>query len=822
MTANIKLYQYCRLTPSNNFYCDDIQKHLNTLNEISIDEYNYVKINYKIEIKITIPQDFYDYKKICNYMTITQPEDSSERKTFYYYITSMEWVSQNTCKLVAVMDTMTTYWQDLKPLVSNRSVVSREHKDRIELYEKNIEQCTFLRKIDRVNEGITPNTYTNSANKIALQNENLKCYLMYKNRDNIDPEKPTTPNPVECFLIPNKRIKIADGTYVGDRSVTVDDLVSGKKYYFTISDNFNDFTCYFGQATDVNVGVTVVNKTFTFMNGEGEYRNETYKMATLEKQGSGLKLTLSSYDDNDNFLRIHEYTNVEGFLLKSSVMARLSTNKTNEYVVANTYTEIESFISGNEDEKFTKVIEDIDRTDSKIIKIIELPYYPVPFIEDEKRFNGFTYDDDSKLFKLDNLNIKFLYNNVANIKSNFYVKFAQEEYDLVTPRSIHKNTKIDNAYIFGLESKLCHSNFYFYKVVYDSFSKVIRYENIDNLPIVIDIDFKATSTMNSAFSFKINVDDIYQTEDFYKYINVKRNNELTLYNSAYVNYIRNGYNYDVKNKNRQIGMGILNTTLNVATSIAGFALSAYTGGLSIVAGIGAGASAIGSIANTISSSISAEENIQKQLQNLQAQSTSVQGSDDIDLLNYYSNNELLGMRYYISSRMQEELNKLFYYCGYASNVTKIPDFDSRMNFNYVQAKIVFYEEKYNEDIMKDIKDRFSVGITFLHPYDLSNEIYDFEQKYENIEYSVWHDLNDESFVSPLDIEIEELEEEGETITGILEGNEIPLVDKDTILENILRYDNTLKKIKEIVKIEDRITKIEEIKNNLRKIKSKVK
>ena len=66
----------------------------------------------------------------------------------------------------------------------------------------------------------------------------------------------------------------------------------------------------------------------------------------------------------------------------------------------------------------------------------------------------------------------------------------------------------------------------------------------------------------------------YEQEDYDRLIYVNRNNEVSTYDNAYLNYIRTGYNYDVKNKNRNIASSILGmltgvggTTLDIGRNI---------------------------------------------------------------------------------------------------------------------------------------------------------------------------------------------------------------------------------------------------------------
>ena len=129
-----------------------------------------------------------------------------------------------------------------------------------------------------------------------------------------------------------------------------------------------------------------------------------------------------------------------------------------------------------------------------------------------------------------------------------------------------------------------------------------------------------------------------------------------------------------------------------------------------------------------------ENSMQNKLNNLAAQSTTVIGSDDVDLLSYYNGNRLEIKKYDTISQQKEALYKLFFYSGYAHNAMAKPNITSRYWFNFIQCKPVFNEEgatPYN-DHLDDVKTRYQAGVTvYHHHYDTIR--WDWEQKFENWE-----------------------------------------------------------------------------------------
>lgn len=161
--------------------------------------------------------------------------------------------------------------------------------------------------------------------------------------------------------------------------------------------------------------------------------------------------------------------------------------------------------------------------------------------------------------------------------------------------------------------------------------------------------------------------------------------------------------------------------------------------LSTVQALGQAGSTATGLMGTIAGIIQGEQNLKRTLQEANAQAISVEGSDDIDLLNYYNfDNKLFYTRYYISDRLQSEVDKLFYYAGYATNQTKIPNLNTRVNFNFIQMDLKLKQDKLNSDVDEDIKARLQIGVTFHHEY---NGTYDFDQECENLERAVWEEIN---------------------------------------------------------------------------------
>lgn len=350
------------------------------------------------------------------------------------------------------------------------------------------------------------------------------------------------------------------------------------------------------------------------------------------------------------------------------------------------------------------------------------------------------------------------------------------------------------------ESALYKSEYFQMKFVYDSFNYIIQNELLSGTTYVNKdlskpwyMKMVTTSTMNSRFLFDFNNNNKgikywKQTQDYPYLMSVARNNNVVTYNSEYVNYMRNGYNYDVKAKNASIQNAVLSTVasgVNLATlgisaadrafdtavkvaQIRANALkkaikktnpsvevplpSAFNsilnavdladatfqaeqlrnqGSTANVLALGQAFNGVTSIINNINSIQQTEAAFEQKQHQIKNASVSVAGSDDIDLLSYYSNNRMKLERWEVSHRMRSALFDLYYYQGYATNEQKKPTHNGRRWFDFLQCTADIDNIKnIDQRFIDDIKAKFSIGVTYYHKY---NNQWDIDQKKENLE-----------------------------------------------------------------------------------------
>ena len=115
-----------------------------------------------------------------------------------------------------------------------------------------------------------------------------------------------------------------------------------------------------------------------------------------------------------------------------------------------------------------------------------------------------------------------------------------------------------------------------------------------------------------------------------------------------MNYLRNGYNYDLKAKNIQTAQSWIGTGLSIGGGIVSLLAGVGTGGVSTALGVSLITNAVSSISSNIFNNIQSEANIEQKLSEAKNTANSVNSSDDLNLLNWYSDNLLWATTYDIS------------------------------------------------------------------------------------------------------------------------------------------------------------------------------
>jgi len=698
--TTIKLYNV-GFNSDQNAVVDSIESYLSTLTPIYSDTINYVKIDLDIVVNLKLDQEMTNNPSF-NYVRILMEDNT---RPFYYYLSQPpQWLSKEAVRLNLSMDTLNTF-QDLLTF-SDKTNIIRQHKDRFKesTYDP-LFPLVATRIVDRLEEIQGLIKYRESTSIISGE-DNIKWYLIYANdNDNANA-------PVSCYIAPSESV-----TFYGEHAT------------YTPS--------FFNTGTTGDIYLIKENRTLTILTTT----NQTITLHTTSNQ----TYYISTVADGTYFNVIGKGSSTQSYGCKeigfsgTTHLCFYNRARASELLNLSATTFIE--ICKNSEATQTLLssggytlssIKDVNRTYSTLIKIIECPYEPFTLTTSSDGYqipSGFqvsnTLDLASSpitLLKLDNLEQDF----EAQLNN-----YSINEYNCSLPAvDQRRNTRKNPIY----ESKLYHSDFYSLIFNYDSFTKEEKVEDL--IPTgrpapYFKIYYKQANTITSNLGFKFDIQNGVQktNEIFDKYLIAKRNNEIPIYNSSYLNYIRNGYNYDLKAKANQAFQNTLNTGLSIGAGIASMLAGGATGGASTALGISLLTSSITSISNLAFNNINSNDNLERKLLEAKNTTNSVESSDDLNLLNWYSDNKLWISKYSISDQQKSNVFDILFKTGYSCNEAGYPNTHTRYRFNFVQCYADF-QTKSNpvwQAYINDVIRRFEIGVTYFHTYD------DFNQQYENWE-----------------------------------------------------------------------------------------
>lgn len=696
MAVSTLIFYTTNITPEKNCKVDDLANYLETCNKMTIGSFQYSKIKLDDTIKIDWNQNELPNFPF-NYLSIKKSDDIND-KTYYYFVLNSNWKSENTVELQISLDTINTFWNELN--WTAKTNITRQHKDRFLQKARDTSGTTrFQRIIDDYDEGISPVKFLTSEKKMNDNNKpDINWYLIYKS-------SPYTDTTLDCLLC-------VDGDF--EIPVLMNGLDPAKlnvsnTYYIDGADG------EFFYATRSGVGYTIGP-------------DKRYKAAYINKDSTGKVTVIGVADSSENNKRLDDFTNFTTVnrLYNNSANLRKINKYEPTFLNYKDLTEQEildiNYIGKNK----VRLFKDVDRTDTKLVKIIKMPYAPFE-----------TLDEFQWRVVFDYTRLPFL--RLAELDTDFLTQINQDT--LTELQRTLTNDYIDSKPVHDItmESKLYNSNFYGIKYYYDNFEKEFLLEryspkssNTSNIYATIKFKQSNNISSNSLFDFELTNANYNEPSVYSRYMMANRSQELALYTNDYLNYIRNGFNYDKKLKASQNQANWVGFTLSTIGATASFVSSIWTGGAGVAAGISFATSAVASLTNTIVTQQQSEASLAQKLEDEKRKASSVSNMDDTNLLAYYNGNRLISTREQCTEAMKKAIYNLFRLTGYSCNDYQIPSFNTREWYNFIQCKAVFDESnwRYGQDFLNDIKSRFETGITVYHKVD--ND-YDWNQEKENFE-----------------------------------------------------------------------------------------
>lgn len=676
MSFKIILYS-TSLTKQPHRLIENISAFLNQEGKATIGFSNlsFPKVGIEFSMKLPISNfENFNFGTPYNYAEIE--EDGNSNNRCYAFIDKIDYIGLDVVNLSFTLDLLNTLPLS-KDSFSPRTFINRQLTERFNKFTSEDGSIHWIaRNTDKyVDEGITPQLVRGGAKAVAASDP---WYLIYKNS--------------------------AEGTPALYLASKTEGRYSGTKAFFGISDfQGND---KFKEVAVFYPGTICNEKGEAIGLGGAEYLMifPEFDQTTHEING----LAMATFSENKPGVRKKElkgkefslYGLTEYYYYKTQFQPSDDIKK---WPHATASTTVEAF----------KGIDSLDRSSPDIVKIVECPYCPTSKIEIST--GAISFGGGADIF-IDDGWMRFIdlepdLRNYLNFTTDITEFFPY----MVIPA--HEGQRV-------IDPKINSYPFFAIRLLYDSFSKEFDpaklmpesfYDGYFTDGMLATIDYIQSSDISSSLIFIVHFDDAYrnETEDYWNVLVSTRNNALPLYSSDYLNYMRNGYNYDKKRQEQNNAYMWTSTGLQIGAAVAGFALAPFTGGISAVAAVGSVASAAGSIYGNIKNQEQASDSIEQNIKQAKARAYSVASVDDFSLFKAYSGNALKYEIWRLRDADRVRLDQLFFYQGYKMEIYSVPKWNCRKEFDYVQCAPVFNFPIRN-DYLEALNNLFLEGVYIVH------------------------------------------------------------------------------------------------------------
>lgn len=708
---NVTLYQ-TSLRPSHNAVYESLEKYLATLKPtLSYADFAFIKPALQTSIKIDLTGKQFGAKEVGNYLVA-----SDGSGTWYYFVLGCQWKAKNTLMLNLGLDTLNTYWDDLKDNFSAQTHISRRYKDR---FIKSAD--SLVAKVDAMAESISapPQVRVKSKSFDPSGNFYNGWYLVYKTM--YADTSSLASNPVTVLAVPSvsTSIKTTDvGTVTldtrdlqddswillgpestatdgagavystGDRDQVIVGRPEGADYLILLhiilpNPSATYLNIYYQQVKSDSISLTKCNHY---------YRQVTHCPALEDVSGEQKALT-----DDEYYRQIGAQTSYD---IQITVRA------------GEQYSSIPSFADWYE----------TGCTDPTVVKILQLPYPPFTFIKDstgalnlpsgwEFTINGLVLTDKSRSLSCDLGQIaRYLPSGTDFVKDS---------------------VDVSNAFDLKYETKLYNSAFITSKLVYDTAVWVDRPENAENdysRDAQLRVTFTLSSSMDGTLLFTMS-NNTNQTSDFGESLVSTRTLEVPYFTNEYLNYLRYGKAVDERNRGLSVASTIASAA-GTAASLAGAAAMGLGTGPGAVVSLAIGA--VTAIIGTTSSIMKANDTINAKIDQYTHQSSQAKATSDVSIFSVYGKNRLLNIVYEPIPQLKEAIGNYFRLYGYADDSTGVPETETRYWSDYFVLEPQFKDDLVWNEFKEDIVARMKLGFRIHHWHDA----YDFDNEKENWELSL--------------------------------------------------------------------------------------
>lgn len=737
-TSTLTLYMNSGMKQENNYIVEYIGQYLglNAQGVRVIENFQYIKNPASSQaFKVNIPQDEYN-NSVVDYASLLQDGDM-----YYYFIVDAKWTSQDCLTLVAVLDTLNTF-QDQYSL-TDRSNIERQHVDRVKL----IGPRPTGDSIDEVVTNVISTTREELQPEMLMtRNEVLSGDLPIDNRYQwylIYQTNTSSGNP-QILLCADKDINVGTESGPSEYIVTAADLKSGlparmvfgKFRAIMNTDESETIDMYGSLSISIDPGSTD-NMRYTYMPYQGLGYRTDIRTGRIKIQLNGTTV-----------LRI--YNVAQPMFDEDTVKATSSYTMIGKAVITS--------------------IDSIDRTMSNLYKVIECPYCPLNLQITNGTLStipaGWQYDQSQNKLSCDNLSYEFpervawTEENVMNLIAGQVIKAQRAKLSLYSRKDhqdgVEGNVVDPKTYISTLRSY----NFVYDAVTWSLIPEDLVIPNKSPRPDLIKMYYKQSNNISSDCGFRFDIPEftMKHRQYFDQYMFSARSNELPLYSSDWINYQRNGYNYDQKANalrtwSDMVGAiaGVAGSGFSTAGQIAAFQnrpeiaelksslnavkenpdirlrggrtkeeLKGRLSSLQLPMTLGIIGSAVNIGAGLINAGLShyqREQALEQKVNEYKNRAFSVSSTGNHDLFKWYSGNKVILFEFEPREEVRELINDYFSLYGYAQGYYMVPDLDSRLWFNYCRGTVDidnYKKRRAIEENKADIVQRFQQGVYKIH------------------------------------------------------------------------------------------------------------
>lgn len=694
------------LRPEANEVFDSIDEFIG---DLGTPVYQWTNLRYTkpdIDIMVKVPLD--GSIRMLNQFDYAVLYDEAQNKKYYYFVLNTNWKAHTTLQLQLSMDTLNTFWYEIQAGLGPQTHVTRRYFDRW----KKVGTLAYP-LIDKHPEEISAPPMVQIAKPKAI-GPTKRWTLVYRT----DYDSDVKANPVTCYVMPEEDTKISETSY-GTYTLTKNAAAPGIWWAMTNGSNHDD--------------------VFTIKSGNTQriVRMADYSYAAFVIEDDCIHAYVYLLSNVEFDIKADEIV----FTVCKQIYRQSATFGTNFAVSNLDFNNPLVMDSGMSTGTLTAFGRwyDNNKTDTRLVKILELPY--APFNEE--------YDSSNKLIIPSGFSLSYgllKYNGAISGMESTIASFdnlAPEPFkiaDVVNEAGIQKDSNPDEY-----ETKLWNSSYYVLKYVYDVQSKPIKLEEFEHLAVPdysLSIKFCPSTGMDNSIGFEFKCSEQLDT-DFGDWLITNRTTEIPFYSNSYIDYMRYGKAVDERNMAFSVvstavgGVGsAVSTGASLAFALAGAGVGAAAGPIGAMVGAGIGLAS--TLIATSASIFKANDQINAKMDQYKHQASSVQASNDLSVFRKYGKNKLLQVEYQPTKELRNSIGRYFHLYGYSCDEYGVPNWKTRVWSDYFVIEPQWWQTHTMDSYLADITARMQAGFRVLHRVNLSDQPfhYDFDSRYENWERSL--------------------------------------------------------------------------------------